>query len=72
MEKSDLEIILDEQNYSWIKVEKYRERDIHNRRLEWRDEYALFMQHHVQETKFLIEMCRTLAKELQTYKENYD
>ena len=57
-------------NYSWIKVKKYIEplepADLVNTKLQgevdWKYAYQTLNNHHKEETEFLINKCRELAK----------
>lgn len=60
--KEDLEEIIN--SYKWIKVKKYVEEDSRNPMVEWKSAYHSLAKHHKEETKFLINKCRELAKEL--------
>lgn len=46
--------------YKWIKVKKYRD----DPELSWEERYKKLEKHHVEETTFLINEVRKLAKEL--------
>jgi hypothetical protein len=58
--KESLEEILN--TYKWIKVASYKEADARNSNIDWKYEYSDLVKHHKNETEFLIEKCRELAK----------
>lgn len=66
-EQEELQEILD--SYKWIKVRAYREAELHNPCIDWKSEYSDLINHHKNETEFLINKCRELAKKLKN-KEN--
>lgn len=51
-------------SYKWIKVKKYKEVNINNENIDIKKEYEKLLTHHIEETKFLIDKCRDLAKQL--------
>ncbi len=59
MSKKELQEIIN--SYKWIKVKRYNEVDVTN---DWELEYARLVEHHKEETLFLISKSRELAKEL--------
>lgn len=67
MKYKDLLKILDEKDYSWIKVKRYDEEQ--EKSLvefgHFDEALELLKEHHEKETKFLIETCRKLAWKLQ-------
>ena len=66
-EQEELQEILD--SYKWIKVRTYHEADPRNPCTECKYEYFDLVKHHKEETEFLINKCRELAKKLKN-KEN--
>jgi len=51
--------------YSWITIKRGPiEQEPQNPFLDWKDEYFTLLEHHKEETNFLINKCRVLAKEL--------
>tara|TARA_R110000803_G_C11864721_1_gene307627 strand:+ start:309 stop:500 length:192 start_codon:yes stop_codon:yes gene_type:complete len=59
MENKELQEILD--SHKWIKVKQYHKPDRSN---DWQFQHEMLEVHHRDETKFLINKCRELAKEL--------
>jgi hypothetical protein len=59
MDNKELQEILD--SYKWIKVKQYYKP---NRSNDWQFQHEMLEVHHRDETKFLINKCRELAKEL--------
>lgn len=59
MENKELQEIIN--SYKWIKVKQYNKPSSSS---DWRFQHELLEGHHKDETKFLIEKCRELAKEL--------
>lgn len=60
--KKELKTIISGKYKNWIKVPKFSEED-----LDWfnyADAYVALLEHHEKETKFLIQTCKKLAKEL--------
>lgn len=55
--------IVDESDLSWIKVEQYKSGPV-NTTGDLECEFDVFTQHHKDETTFLINKCRELAKAL--------
>ncbi|UPT67620.1 MAG: hypothetical protein M0D57_02815 [Sphingobacteriales bacterium JAD_PAG50586_3] len=48
------------ETYKWIKVEKYND----DASLTWEERYRRLEQHHIEETKFLIDTIREIVKTL--------
>jgi len=62
-EYQDLKKILDESDYSWIKIKKGPFfKDIKTEEADWKLEYHELCGHHMTETNFLIHKCRELAE----------
>lgn len=59
-EKAERSEILN--SYSWIKVPKYYEVDPNREDVDWKAEYQKLMEHHKEETEFLIKKVRKLVK----------
>ena len=57
MEKSEKMEILE--SYKWIKVDKYKD-DIN---LTWEERYQKLMNHHIEETNFLINKIREIVSD---------
>ncbi len=55
MKKEEINEIVS--TYKWIKVKKYTM----DESLSWEDRYKKLEEHHIEETKFLIEKVRELA-----------
>ena len=58
MNESERKEILE--TYKWIKVEKYKD----DSGLTWEERYRRLEQHHIEETKFLIDKIRNIVKTL--------
>lgn len=56
MDEQQKKEILD--TYKWIKVDKYKD----NPDLSWEERYNTLLNHHVQETTFLIEKIRSMVQ----------
>ncbi len=52
--------------YGWIKVPRYSM----DESLSWEERYHLFDEHHLQETTFLIEEVRKLARQIDELNRN--
>ena len=46
------------ETYKWIKVKKFKD----DESLSWEERYKKLEQHHIEETKFLIEKTRDIIK----------
>jgi hypothetical protein len=57
----EVDQILDENSFKWIKVKRYTEADPRNPNIDWKYEYNDLVNHHKSETEFLIKKCRELA-----------
>jgi hypothetical protein len=61
MREKEIKDILNEGKYSWVKVEKFSEPSMTDPTVEWCYAYDDLMEHHIEETEFLINKCRELA-----------
>tara|TARA_X000000368_G_scaffold418138_1_gene416713 strand:+ start:6667 stop:6879 length:213 start_codon:yes stop_codon:yes gene_type:complete len=61
MDKHKLKEIIE--TYKWIKVEKFDPKNLKDVNTPM-DLYNRLESHHIEETEFLIKVCRELAKEL--------
>jgi len=50
------------ETYKWIKVPKYYEVDPNKEDIDWKAEYQKLMEHHKEETEFLIKKVRKIIK----------
>ena len=68
-DKKHLEKIIN--SYKWIKVKKFEPKspNDHLDFREYKEAYNELLEHHKEETEFLINKCRTLAKELLNHHE---
>jgi len=66
MKKDELKEILS--SYNWIKIDKFNPKDLTDINSPM-DLYNKLEKHHTEETNFLINKCRELAKELLNYME---
>jgi hypothetical protein len=62
LENEELDTIIN--SYKWIKVKRYKDVDMNDDSIDFKSEYEKLNQHHIEETKFLIEKCRELAQQL--------
>jgi hypothetical protein len=58
--KEEREEILN--SYAWIKVPRYYEVDPSREDVDWKAEYQKLMEHHKEETTFLIDKVREIIK----------
>lgn len=68
MKYRDLLKIQDENDFSWIKVEKYDEKQEESL-IDFghhQEAFEILKEHHKEETDFLIKTCRELAKRLES------
>jgi hypothetical protein len=61
MTKEEKEEILN--SYKWIKVPRYKEEDVNNPDVDWKESYQELLKHHIEETSFLINKVRKIAKD---------
>jgi len=48
--------------YKWIKIKRYKEQSLDDKEVDWKIAYKELMNHHVEETNFLIEKIRSFVK----------
>jgi hypothetical protein len=53
--------------YSWVKVPRYYEVDPNKEDVDWNAEYQKLMEHHKEETEFLIDKIREIIKTSDEY-----
>ena len=61
----DLDKILNDEDFTWIKVKRF----VDDSNLPLEERFHLLEKHHLNETKFLINKCRDLARTLKTFKD---
>ena len=67
MREKEIKDILNENDYSWVKVKKYNSDAVMDEEIYedldmyWMNSYKNLLNHHTEETEFLINKCRELA-----------